>query len=77
MTVTIFERDKERGGDIVLTMATTNDADRVQKSSGPFGEGQILSYTALFLLDIVKTMSRRHALYMTKFGTSKTLIIFT
>ena len=35
--MTIFERDKERGGDIVITTSTTNDAVAVKNSPALWG----------------------------------------
>ncbi len=39
--MTIFERDKERGGDMVLTMSTTRDAGAVENRPAPQGEGHL------------------------------------
>ena len=38
----ILERDKERGGGIVFTMPTTNDAGTAQKRPAPSGEAHYL-----------------------------------
>ena len=59
----ILERDKERGGGIVMTMPTTSDAVAVQNRPAPSGKPHLWPSAALFLLDIVTTMSRRHALH--------------
>ena len=39
--MTIFERDKERGGGIVLTMPTTSDAGAVKNRPAPKGEAHL------------------------------------
>ena len=74
----ILERDKERGGGVVVTTATTSDAVAVSAISTladppmlcggenrPALEGKphIWPPAALLLLDIVKTMARRRALH--------------
>ena len=38
LAVPILERDKERGGDIVLTMATTRDAGVAENRPAPEGK---------------------------------------
>ncbi len=43
MAETILERDKKRGGGIVLTMPTNERRSRSPKSSGPGGEAYILA----------------------------------
>ena len=59
----ILERDKERGGEIVVTMPTTSDAVAVQNRPAPSGKPHFWPSAALLLLDIVTTMSRRRALH--------------
>ena len=59
----ILERDKERGGAVVVTTATTSDAVAVQNRPAPEGKPHIWPPAALLLLDVVKTMSRRRALH--------------
>ena len=51
----ILERDKERGGGIVVTMPTTSDAVAVQNRPAPKGEPGFMPSAALLLLDVVKT----------------------
>ena len=51
----ILERDKERGGGIVVTMATTSDAGVAQKRPAPEGKPGFGLSAALLLLDVVKT----------------------
>ena len=60
---TILERDKERGGGIVLTTPTTSDAVVVQNRPAPTGKPHLWPSAALFLLGIVNTMTRRRALH--------------
>ena len=74
----ILERDKERGGGIVVTMPTTSDAVAVQNRPAPSGKAEFGRLTSLpacrtgrLLLGIVNTMSRRRALHPAKFGASK------
>ena len=67
----IFERDKEQGGGIVLTMPTTSDAVAVENRPAPEGKPIFCSSAALLLLDVVNTMSRRRALQTTKIWASK------
>ena len=63
---TILERDKKRGGGIVLTMPTTSDAVAVQNRPAPSGKPHLWPSAALLLLYIVTTMSRRRALHPTQ-----------
>ena len=63
MAELILERDKERGGGIVVTMPTTSDAVVVQNQPAPSGKPHLWSSAALLLLDIVTTISRRRALH--------------
>ena len=63
MAETILERDKERGGGIVVTMPTTNDAGAVQNWPAPSGKPHLWPSAALLLLGRVKTMPRRRALH--------------
>ncbi len=62
----ILERDKERGGGIVVTIPTTRDAVAVQNRPAPSGKPHLWPSAALLLLDIVTTMSRRRALHPTQ-----------
>ena len=63
----ILKRDKERGGGIVLTMPTTNDAGTAQKRPAPSGKLSFWPSAALFLLDVSqRTHLRRHALHPAK-----------
>ena len=74
--MTIFERDKERGGGIVLTMPTTNDAGAVKNRPARRGSPSSGRLTALLLLGRVTTMPRRRALHPTQIWTSKTPITY-
>ena len=60
----ILERDKERGGGIVVTMATTSDAVAVQNRPAPLGKPDIWPSASLLLLDVVKTTSHRRASHL-------------
>ncbi len=72
LAVMIFERDKERGGGIVMTIPTTRDAVAAKNRHGPRGEATSFArLTALLLLGIVNTMTRRRALHSDKIGASK------
>ncbi len=51
----IMERDKERGGGIVLTMSTTNDAGVAHNRPAPKGKPGFMSSASLLLLDVVTT----------------------
>lgn len=51
----ILERDKERGGGIVMTMATTNDAGAAQNRPAPEGKPGFTTSAALLLLSVVTT----------------------
>ena len=62
----ILERDKKRGGGIVVTMSTTSDAVAAQNWPAPSGKPHLWLSAALLLLDIVTTMSRRRALHPTQ-----------
>ena len=59
----ILERDKERGGGIVVTMPTTSDAVAAKNRPAPSGKPHLWPSAALLLLDIVTAMSRRRALH--------------
>ena len=59
----ILERDKERGGGVVVTTATTSDAVAVKNRPALEGKPHIWPPAALLLLDIVETMARRRALH--------------
>ena len=61
--MTILERDKERGGGIVVTMPTTSDAVAVQNRPAPLGKPHLWPSAALLLLGIVNTIPRRRALH--------------
>ena len=51
----ILERDKERGGGIVVTMPTTSDAVAVQNQPAPLGKPGFMPSATLLLLDVVTT----------------------
>ena len=53
----ILERDKERGGGIVMTMPTTSDAVAAQNQPAPSGKPGFTPSAALLLLDVVTTTS--------------------
>ncbi len=72
---TILERDKERGGGIVLTMPTTSDAVAAQNRPAPSGKPHLWPSAALLLLAVVKTTARRRALHPTKARASSVSII--
>ena len=63
MAESILERDKERGGGIVLTTPTTSDAVAAQNRPAPSGKPDIWPSAVLLLLGIVNTMPRRRALH--------------
>ncbi len=62
----ILERDKERGGGIVLTMPTTSDAVAVQNRPAPSGKPHLWSSASLLLLGGLKSTPRRRALHTTQ-----------
>ena len=74
--MTIFERDKERGGGIVLAMPTTNDTGAVKNRPAPQGKPIFGSSAALLLLGRVTTMPRRRALHPTQIWASKIPITY-
>ena len=74
--MTILERDKERGGDIVVTMSTTNDTVADKNRPAQRGSPSLGRLTALLLLGIVTTIPRRRVLHPTQIWTSKTHITY-
>ena len=71
------ERDKERGGVIVETMPTTNDAVAAHARPAPQGKPLFCPSTALLLLDVSqRTRLRRRALHTGKIGASKCIIYY-
>ena len=55
----ILERDKERGGGIVVTMPTTSDAVAVQNRPAPLGKPGFMSDARRDDEDVAVTTSRR------------------
>ena len=51
----ILERDKERGGGIVVTMPTTSDAGAAQNRPAPPGKPGFMPSATLLLLNVVMT----------------------